>query len=348
MHEPPKHAGRLSACLLFLVAAGALGGGSETADRPEGKTEVGLIWSEKYLEHVAPGHVERPERLQAIRSALEEAGLWRRLTLIDPSRAPEEALLRVHTREHVERVRRSAQTEGLTWFDGDTYAGPDSYEAALLAAGGACKAVDAVVEGKVRSVFCAVRPPGHHATSGRPMGFCLFNNVAVAARHAQVVHGLKRILIIDWDVHHGNGTQAIFYSDPDVFYISTHQWPHYPGTGAADETGEGKGEGRTLNFPLAAGSGDKEFLAALESGLEQAEAFKPEIIFISAGFDAHRDDPLASLRFSTEVYAEATRRIRRLADRTAGGRVVSVLEGGYNLDALGESVAAHVAALMHP
>ena len=309
---------------------------------------VGIVYDERYLAHDAPGHPERAARLSAVREALSAAGLWNRLTPIPVRPAEEADLARVHSPEHIERVRRTAEAGRTVWFDADTYACPASAEAAYLAAGGVCAAVDAVIDGAVSSVVCAVRPPGHHALRDRTMGFCLLNNVAVAARYAQATHGIGRILITDWDVHHGNGTQAIFYSDGDVMYVSTHQWPFYPGTGAADETGEGAGLGLTLNYPLSHGDGDEQFLAALDDGLSQAEDFGPEFVFISAGFDAHRDDPLAGLAFTRDAYAEATRRIRRLADRTARGRIVSLLEGGYDLDALGRSVAAHVAALVEP
>jgi len=305
---------------------------------------VGIVYDERYLAHDAPGHPERAARLSAVREALAEAGLWERLTPIPARPADNADLARVHSPEHIERVRRTADAGGIVWFDADTYACPASAEAAQVAAGGVCAAVDAVMDGGVSSAFCAVRPPGHHALRDRAMGFCLFNNVAVAARYARGARGVGRVLIIDWDVHHGNGTQAIFCGDGDVMYVSTHQWPFYPGTGAAGDAGEGGGEGATLNYPLSCGDGDDEFLAALDEGLAAAGEFDPEFVFISAGFDAHRDDPLAALRLTEEAYAEATRRIRRLA----GGRVVSVLEGGYDLDALRRSVAAHVAALVEP
>jgi len=309
---------------------------------------VGIVYDERYLAHEAPGHPEGPARLSAVREALTEAGLWHRLTPITARPADEGDLARVHRPEHIARVRRTADAAGVVWFDADTYACPASAEAALVAAGGVCAAVDAVIDGTVASAFCAVRPPGHHALPNRAMGFCLFNNVAVAVQYARAARGVGRALIVDWDVHHGNGTQAVFYGDGDVMYVSTHQWPFYPGTGAARETGEGAGRGTTLNYPLAHGDGNDEFLAALDDGMQAAAEFGPEVVFLSAGFDAHRDDPLAALRLTEEAYAEATRRIRRLADRTAGGRIVSVLEGGYDLDTLGRSVAAHVAALADP
>ena len=308
---------------------------------------VGCVWDDRYLARGVPEHPEGPARLTAVRRALEEARLWDRLVAIAPRPADEAVLLRVHTRPHVRSILGTAGTREAVWFDGDTYASAGSAEAAVLAAGGVCAAADAVMSGQVRAAFAAVRPPGHHALANRAMGFCLFNNVAVAARHVQAA-GLRRILIADWDLHHGNGTQALFYEDPDVLYISTHQWPLYPGTGSAEETGKGRGEGTTRNYPLRPGSGDAEFLAALDDGLSHAERFAPEFIFISAGFDAHRDDPLGGLRLTEEGFAEATHRVRRLADRTASGRVVSVLEGGYNLDALGRSVVAHVRALLAP
>jgi len=309
---------------------------------------VGIVWDERYLAHKAPNHVECPARLTAIRKALKEAGLWDSLVHIPPAPADQACLLRVHSAEHISRVRASAEATGLTWLNPDTYGCGASWDAAVLAAGGVCAAVDAVMKGQVRSVFCAVRPPGHHACRGRAMGFCLFNNVAVAVRHAQAEHHLRRIVIVDWDVHHGNGTQEIFWRDPDVMYISIHQWPFYPGTGAAGEIGEGPGKGHIRNFPLAARSGDKEFLAALDKGLKAAAAFRPEMVFISSGFDAHKDDTLGGLTFTEEGYAEATRRVRRLADATASGRIISVLEGGYDAAALGSCVAAHLKALAAP
>jgi acetoin utilization deacetylase AcuC-like enzyme len=207
-------------------------------------------------------------------------------------------------------------------------------------------AVDGVIAGRHASAFCAVRPPGHHAEADRAMGFCLFNNVAVAARYAQKKHGLSRVLIVDWDVHHGNGTQNIFYDDPTVFYFSTHQYPFYPATGSTAEEGAGLGEGTTLNCPLPAGAGDREILDRFENKLlPAADAFKPEFIFISAGFDAHEEDPLAGLRVTEKGYARLTGFVKDLAARHAGGRIVSALEGGYNLAALGRSVEAHLRVL---
>ena len=306
---------------------------------------VGIVWDDRCLAHAAPRHVERPERLTAIRTALEEAGEWDRLAPIAARLVDEADLLRVHSAEHVRLVRETADAGRLVWFDPDTYACPASAEAAFLAAGGVCAAADAVLAGEVTAAFCPVRPPGHHACRNRAMGFCLFNNIAVAARRLQAVHGLRRILIVDWDVHHGNGTQEAFYADPDVLYVSTHQWPHYPGTGAGGETGQGDGRGTTLNYPLPAGSGDEVFLEAIDDGLARAEAFGPEFVLISAGFDAHRDDPLAGLDLTESAYAEATRRVRDLASRVAGGRIVSTLEGGYDAGALGRSAVAHVQAL---
>ena len=309
---------------------------------------VGIVWDERYLAHKAPNHVECPARLTAIRKALKEAGLWDSLVHIPPAPADHVCLLRVHSAEHISRIRASAEATGLTWLNPDTYGCGASWDAAVLAAGGVCAAVDAVMKGQVRSVFCAVRPPGHHACRGRAMGFCLFNNVAVAVRHAQAEHHLRRIVIVDWDVHHGNGTQEAFWRDPDVMYISIHQSPFYPGGGSATETGAGPGKGHIRNCPLPARSDNAAFLAALDEGLKSAEVFRPDFVFISVGFDGHKNDPLGSMALTEEGYAEATRRVRRMADASASGRIVSVLEGGYDEAALGRSVVAHVKALAAP
>jgi len=232
---------------------------------------------------------------------------------------------------------------------GDTDVSAGSLEAAFMAAGGVLSAVDAVMEGRVRSAFCLVRPPGHHATPERGMGFCIFNNVAIGARYAQARYGIERVLIIDWDVHHGNGTQEIFYGDPSVLYFSTHQWPMYPGTGRERETGSAGGRGSTLNCPLGSGSGRTEFVAAFRQRLLPAvRGFKPEFVFVSAGFDALAVDPLGGLALTADDFGDLTRLVVEVAGEHAAGRIVSSLEGGYNLDGLAAASGAHVAALCGP
>jgi acetoin utilization deacetylase AcuC-like enzyme len=230
---------------------------------------------------------------------------------------------------------------------GDTDITPNSWDVAVRASGGVLNAVDAVLTGAARNAFCAVRPPGHHANAGRGMGFCLLNNVAIAARYAQRRHGIARVAIVDWDVHHGNGTQDIFYRDGSVFFFSTHQWPLYPGTGRADETGEGPGEGATMNFPFPAGSGRREILGAVEDSLLPAmDRFRPEFVLISAGFDSREGDLLGRFTLTDGDFTDLTRAVMGIAARHAGARLVSMLEGGYNLEGLASATTAHVAALM--
>jgi acetoin utilization deacetylase AcuC-like enzyme len=304
---------------------------------------VGFVYSDKFLEHITPpGHPERPDRLRRLLSHLKKSQLWDSLHHINPVAATEEQVLAVHTNEHLDLVRTVCHSGGGPLDEGDTHASPRSFEIAMLAAGGVLAAVDAVITNKVSSAFCAVRPPGHHAERDRPMGFCLCNNVAIAARYAQQQHHFKRIAILDWDVHHGNGTQHIFEDDPSVFYISLHQYPLYPGTGARSERGVGKGEGFTLNIPLPAGTGENEYLAAFTKEIVPALAqYKPNLLLVSAGFDAHRDDPLGGMKLTEESFAKMTRLVRDVAP------IVSVLEGGYNLDATAKSVETHLSAL-HP
>jgi acetoin utilization deacetylase AcuC-like enzyme len=257
--------------------------------------------------------------------------------------AEAEQIARVHARLYVDRVLHAIPAAGYVGFDPDTIASPGSGEAALRAAGAVTAAVDAVVAGEVRNAFCAVRPPGHHAEATRAMGFCIFNNIAIGAAEARAVHGLERVAVMDFDVHHGNGTQHMFERDANLFYASTHQWPFYPGTGAADETGVGN----IVNVPLAPMSGSREFRAAMtEIVLPALRGFRPDLLLISAGFDAHADDPLASLRLQEGDYEWATRALMAVADECCRGRVVSTLEGGYDLPALAASAAAHVRALM--
>jgi acetoin utilization deacetylase AcuC-like enzyme len=299
-----------------------------------------------FLRHQTGAHPERPQRLVAILERLQSAGLLARCTRGDFQPLAAEEVARVHDPAVVDRVR-TLSAHGGGYLDPDTVVGPESYQVALAAAGACAAAVDEVIAGPEQSALCLVRPPGHHAEVARSMGFCLFDNVALAARRAQQ-HGLQRVLIVDWDVHHGNGTQDIFYADGNVFFLSIHRYGHgfYPGTGAADETGTGPGLGATVNVPVRYGTARADYrqlyLRAVETA---ADKFRPELVLISAGFDAHRADPIGSLDLETEDFVDLTRLVRQVASTHASGRVVSCLEGGYNLTALAESVQAHLEEL---
>jgi acetoin utilization deacetylase AcuC-like enzyme len=289
------------------------------------------------------GHPERPDRVRAIERALETEA-FQTLARDAAPRAEDSAIARVHPQAYIEAIRAAAPKHGRVALDQDTSMSPGTFEAALRGAGGAVFAVDEVMSGKARNAFVSTRPPGHHAEVATPMGFCFFNNAAIAARHAQAAHGAERVAILDFDVHHGNGTQHIFWDDPTVMYASTHQMPHYPGTGARGERGE---HDQIVNAPLRAGDGGEAFREAMETAiLPRLEAFAPDLMIISAGFDAHRRDPLGNLNFVEADFAWATRELMGVARRRAHDRVVSVLEGGYDLEGLSRSVAAHVTALM--
>jgi len=309
--------------------------------------KTGLVYAPDFLLHDAgEGHPERPDRLRAIVAQLEKQGLLKSLYRVTPQPISDQWLLEVHTKKYLQELE-SANRKTPAQLDPDTRMSSQSLRVAKLAAGGVLAAVDAVMAGHVKNAFAAVRPPGHHALPDRAMGFCLYNNVAIAARYVQKRYGIERVLIVDWDVHHGNGTQDVFYDDPSVLFFSTHQYPYYPGTGSEQEKGAGLGKNMTINIPLEAGAGDAEVIDVYKKYLVPAvDAFKPQFILVSAGFDAHQDDPLAQLEFSEDGYRQLTRIVLDLANKYAEGRVVSILEGGYDLTALSRSVTSHVEELV--
>ncbi len=293
------------------------------------------------------GHPEQPARYGAVYAALEAAGIIAKSKVVGPRAVIREDLELAHAARYLELAEREIRGGYDHLSTGDTNIGPESWDAATAAAGCAIAATEAVVKGDAKTAFCLVRPPGHHANAVKGMGFCVLNNVAIAARHAQRRLGIGRVLIVDWDVHHGNGTQDIFYEDGSVFVFNTHQSPWYPGTGAASETGAGAGKGTTMNCPFPAGSGRAEIVGAFETKLGPAmEKFRPELVMISAGFDSREGDPLGNFLLTDKDFADLTKIVRNIAEKTAGGRVVSLLEGGYNLAGLASAATAHVAALL--
>lgn len=314
---------------------------------PIGDWPMALIYAdERFLDHETGQHPESPARLRAVYDHLAKTGLRQRLTEGTPQAAPAKGLESVHSQAYVARVRQTAE-QGGGRLDPDTVVSPRSYDVARNAVGAALDAVDRVLEGSHRRAVCLVRPPGHHALPGRGMGFCLFNNVALAARHAESEHGLNRILIVDWDVHHGNGTQDVFYRSESVYFFSAHRYPFYPGTGSADETGAGPGDGTVFNLPLAFGISRSDYRHRFADMLhEAADRCRPQLVLISAGFDAHTADPIGSLGLETEDFGDLTQMVLDVAGQYCEGRIVSLLEGGYDLTALAESVACHLETLL--
>jgi acetoin utilization deacetylase AcuC-like enzyme len=309
---------------------------------------TGVVYDVVYRRHITGlGHPENPRRCDAIMNALSDADFDDQICLLKPNFADEKEILACHTEEYITTVKRDVTTGRQMLSTGDSPICKDSLNVALYAVGGVLAAIDAIFERRVRNAFCVVRPPGHHATRQMGMGFCIFNNVAVAARFAQRKYKLGKVLIVDWDVHHGNGTQDIFYEDPTVFYFSTHQSPWYPGTGAEEETGRGEGEGYTLNCPFPAGAGRAEIVGAFRKKLMPvAEWFNPDLVLISAGFDSRIGDPLGRFRLTDEDFLELTTVMQDVAYKSSQGRLVSVLEGGYDLEGLGQAAAAHVKGLI--
>jgi acetoin utilization deacetylase AcuC-like enzyme len=305
-----------------------------------------IVYHPDYLKHETGAHPERPERAALIAQEIKERdSLEHRYIWLTPQVCKEEDILRCHSSQQYDLVRQACE-KNLGALDADTVISKESFQVSLMASGGVITAIDSVMNNQVDNAFAVVRPPGHHATSERAMGFCLFNNVAVGARYAQIKHNLERVLIVDWDVHHGNGTQDIFYSYNSVFYFSLHQYPYYPGTGKTGEVGLDKGQGYTLNAPLPAGTSAKDYRSVFDEALKKIlNKTKPDLILISAGFDSHREDPLGQLMLENEDFAWITTRLKQVAESVGHQRVVSVLEGGYNLKRLGKIALAHVEAL---
>ncbi len=308
--------------------------------------KTAFVYHPEYLNHdTGYGHPERPDRLRASLAALQQSDVWDQLHHIEPQPATTEQIAYAHNSGYSEHIRQSCESEIPLSYD--TPVGHDSYEIALLSTGGVLCAAEAVVIKKAKNAFALVRPPGHHATPGQSMGFCLFNNIAIAARYLQREHGVGKVAIVDWDVHHGNGTQDIFYEDGSVFFFSIHQSPLYPGTGSRYEQGSGKARGTTLNMPMPRDTGDDEYIRVFEDVLIPAlQDFSPEFILISAGFDAHHLDPLANIYITANGFATLTELVLDVAEEVASGNVVSALEGGYSLEGLSESVVAHVERLV--
>jgi len=308
---------------------------------------TGLVAEPTYREHLTgPGHPERPARYDAVMNGIAAVAPADSLSRIEPRPATHDEVGLCHTRQYIETVQSDVGAGRYCLSTGDTDICDRSLEVALTAAGGALSAVDAVLSGAVKNAFCVLRPPGHHATVDQGMGFCIFNNAAIAARYAQKTAAVERVLIADWDVHHGNGTQWIFYDDPSVFYFSTHQWPLYPGTGMASDVGTGAGKGTTLNCPFGAGAGSSEIVGAFRSKLIPAmRKYNPQFVIISAGFDSEAGDPLGGFSLVERDFVELTEIMLEIAGEHAEGRLISVLEGGYRLDGLSAMAGAHVGAM---
>ncbi len=307
-----------------------------------------FLYDDIYLEHdTGYGHPETPYRLSAINNGVRKAKWYNELMLLHAQKAETETVCLAHDESYVRQVKRECEAGHGGLSTGDTTICRESYDIALMAVGGVLAAVAAVASGKAKNAFCAVRPPGHHANQNRGMGFCVFNNIAIAARYAQKKYKLERVLIADWDVHHGNGTQDIFYHDDGVFFMSTHQSPWYPGTGARVETGMGKGKGFTMNRPFPAGAGNEEIIDVFKNEfLPAAREFKPDFTLISSGFDSHVNDPLGHFRIDDDGFRELTKIMLEIADITGNGRLVSIIEGGYSLDNLSSVAPAHLEELM--
>lgn len=317
-------------------------------DKVQLMSKTGFVYDDIYLEHkTTPGHPESPQRLVAIIERLKANKLYPELFVLSPKPSTVEWLSTVHSSDYIERVKTSCEN-GAAYLDSlDVPVSQMSYEAALMAAGGVLKAIDAVMQKKVTNAFCAIRPPGHHALPDQAMGFCIFNNVAIGTRYVQKKYNLQKVLIVDWDVHHGNSTQAMFYSDPTVLYFSVHQYPFYPGTGSQAEKGSGKGLNYNINVTLSAGSGDSDYIKVFEEKLKPAAlTFSPDFVFISAGFDAHENDLLGGMKVTSKGFAKLTSIVKNIAEKCCEGRLVSVLEGGYGPDGLAASVEAHIRVLM--